>query len=69
MNVEDIIRSGRVKVTCSRCGLKFSGRNKACPKCGREWKPEDAVGQSIMPIAPPNTSSIIRKSGKEAKEV
>ena len=43
MDIYDLIESGRVKITCSKCRTKFKDKNGTCPNCGTSWSVGDAV--------------------------
>ena len=45
MDIQELIESGRVKITCSKCGNRFKGTSSTCPKCGVPWQVGDAISE------------------------
>ena len=43
MDINDLIASGKVKITCSKCGKRFKDKDGVCPYCSTPWQAGDAI--------------------------
>ena len=71
MNIQDLILTGKLKVTCSKCKTKFKDKDGVCPKCKTPWQIDDIIKVNKEVQRAKNTNVDITKKviGKEPTEI
>lgn len=72
MDINDLIESGKVKITCNKCKKKFKDKDGACPYCSTPWQIGDAISTQKRETAKLEKKGVDitrRVAGQEIREI